>query len=261
MKTVLITGGSSGIGFELSRLFAQDQYRLLWLAKTEVELQEAAAKIKKEFKDVDLHYRAQDLSISGAAQLVYDWVKKNWEIDVLVNNAGFGTFGFIQEIAREKELAMLQLNVFAVYELSRFFLSDMLLRNSGNIVNISSNTSLQPVPKMSTYAATKAFVKHFSESLSEELRYQKSKVRITVVCPSAIGNTQFQKNANMQNIRTFNSLLSTSATEVAKDTYRGMKKGKRVVYTGTRLRASLLLQKILPNFIVRAMLKRELEEL
>lgn len=260
MKTVLITGGSSGIGFQMSRLFAKDGFQILWVAKPIAELEAAATKIKEEFEGLKLQHLAIDLSLPDSAKAVYDWANANWEIDILVNNAGFGTYGFIEEIDMEKEIAMLHLNVLSVYKLTRLFLEDMLKKNQGNIVNISSNTSFQPVPRMATYSATKAFVKHFSESVNEELRYKRSKVKLTTVCPAAIRNTQFQQAANMNNIRTFKSLLTTTPEEVAKDAYRGMQKGKQLVITGARLRASMLLQKMLPKFFLRAMLKRELDQ-
>ncbi len=260
MQKVLITGGSSGIGYELSKHFAQEGYHLLWVAKPEQELESAKHQFNQLFPETKIDTLALDLAVQDSPRKVLEWTKHNqWQIEVLVNNAGFGTYGFLTEIPLEKELAMIQLNVASVYALTHLFLKEMKARNQGHILNISSNTSLQPVPRMATYAATKAFVKHFTESVYEELKYQKSKVKITVVCPAAIKNTKFQQVANMQQIRTFDGLLTTTPEEVAKDAYKGFKKGKRLVLTGARLRYTQWLTALTPRFIVQYMLRRELD--
>jgi hypothetical protein len=261
MQNVLITGGSSGIGFELSKYFARDGYQLLWVSKPEEELQNAKTKLLAEYPNISIHTFALDLAQEGSAQKVYNWTLDNqWQVDVLVNNAGFGNYGFLTEVSIEKELAMIQLNVATVYALTHLFLKEMKARNAGKILNISSNTSLQPVPRMATYAATKAFVKHFSESVHEELKHQKSKVTLTVVCPSAIKNTQFQHEANMDKVRTFNSLLTTTPEEVARDAYKGLQKGKKRVLTGARLRNTHWLTQLLPPSLTRFVLHRELDK-
>lgn len=261
MQTVLITGGSSGIGYELSKYFAQEAYQLLWVAKPAQELENAKDTLTQLFPNIKIHTFALDLSLQGAAQKVFEWTRQNqWQVDVLVNNAGFGTYGFLTETPIEKELAMIQLNIATVYALTHLFLKEMKVRNQGHILNISSNTSLQPVPRMATYAASKAFVKHFTESVYEELKYQKSKVKITVVCPAAIKNTKFQQVANMQQVRTFDGLLTTTPEEVAKDAYQGFKKGKRLVLTGARLRYTHWLTALTPRFLVQYMLRKELDK-
>ncbi|GAB4401568.1 MAG: SDR family oxidoreductase [Microscillaceae bacterium] len=260
MRTVLITGGSGGLGLELSKLFARDGYRLLWIAKTEAELQEGKRALLGTFPQAEIHSLALDLCQPAAADIVFDWTQsKGYTPEVLVNNAGFGAYGFFQKLGGAHQQAMIQLNVQALVALTHRYLPTMLARNEGQIVNISSNTSLQPVPKMSAYAATKAFVKHFSESLHEELKQQKSKVRVTVVCPAAIKNTAFQQLANMEGVRTFKGLLTTSPQEVALDAYRGWKKGRKIVLSGARLRYTHWLTRWLPSVWVQALLRRELE--
>ncbi len=261
MQSVLITGGSSGIGYELSKHFAQEGYHLLWVAKPIKELESAKHQLSQLFPEVKIDLLALDLALQDSPQKVLEWTKQHqWQVDVLVNNAGFGTYGFLTETSIEQELAMIQLNVATVYALTYLFLKEMKLRNQGHILNISSNTSLQPVPRMATYAATKAFVKHFTESVYEELNYQKSKVKITVVCPAAIKNTQFQQVAKMQQVRTFDGLLTTTPEEVAKDAFEGFKKGKRLVLTGARLRYTHWLTALVPRFLVQYMLRKELDK-
>ena len=229
MKTVLITGGSSGIGLEFSKLFAKDNYQIIIVSKYETEMDEAAIILKKLYPNVDLVLLQQDLSEHNAAQFVYDFVKENdYELDVLVNNAGFGCFGFVNDIDAQKEQDMIQLNVACVHQMTRLFLKDMVAKDEGKILNISSIVAFQPSPFFATYAATKAFVKNFSQALSYELKQKKSKVTVTVVCPTP-AKTGFAKKANMEELKLFESWMSVSAEKVAKDGYAAMKSGKDLV--------------------------------
>lgn len=257
-KTLLITGGSSGIGYEVSRYFAKDNYRLLWVSKPEEELHQAKAKIEEEIPNVEIHTLPKDLSLPHSPKEVYDWVKENdWTIDVLINNAGFGTYGFIQETSLDKEVAMINLNVLCVYKLTRLFLDDMITKNQGTIINISSNSSFQPVPKMNTYASTKAFVTHFSRALTEELKMQKSKVKLMTVCPSAVKNTAFRKGEGLNKIKTFEGMAYTTVEEVAKDIWKGFQKGKPFVVTGRKMRFLYAFSHLIPYRIQQMLVKRE----
>jgi len=261
MKTVLITGGSSGIGFEITKHFAQDDYHILWVSHLEEELAAAKVVLKTEFPSTSIDMLTIDLSQSDSAQLTYDWVQSNqWKVNVLINNAGFGTYGFANDIAIEKEENMIRLNVLNVFMLTRLFLNEMLDDNDGTIINISSNTSFQPVPKMAAYSATKAFVKQYSESLSEELKSLKSKVKIMTVCPAAIKDTKFKDAAKMQKVKTFEGLAATTKEEVAQDVWTGFQKGKSFVASGAKLRRLMWLNGIMPHSIVQFLLRQELSE-
>lgn len=261
MKVVLITGGSSGIGFEISKYFAKDGYKILWVSLLEEELQTSKTALQKIHPKTEIETFALDLSQEDAAQKTYDWVLSNqWTVDVLINNAGYGTYGFANDIAFEKEVTMIQLNVLNVFKLTRLFLKDMLDRNAGTIINISSNTSFQPVPKMSAYAATKAFVKHYSESLVEEMKALKSKVRVMTVCPAAIKDTKFKAAAKMGKVKTFDGLAATTKEEVAKDVWQGFQKGKTFVASGASLRRLMKLTPLLPSSLVQFLLRDELSE-
>ncbi|MEO1652711.1 MAG: SDR family NAD(P)-dependent oxidoreductase, partial [Bacteroidota bacterium] len=139
-KTVLITGGSSGIGYELSRLFARDHYRLLWVSKPPEELAQAEEKIQQEENKPEVHSLAIDLSRPTAAREVLEWTRdKEWEVDVLVNNAGFGSYGFFPENSLEKERTMVALNVQNVFVMTHLFLKDMIKRKKGLIINVASS--------------------------------------------------------------------------------------------------------------------------
>jgi len=260
LKKVLITGGSSGVGYALSKHFAKDGYHLIWVSKSNEELINASLKLKEEFPDLTIDFLAKDLTADGAVKEIYDWVIEKFDfIDVLVNNAGFGAYGFFTETSLEKEMTMIQLNVTTVYLLTKLFLGKMVERNEGKILNISSGVSFNPVPKMSVYAGTKAFVRQMSESIYYELKQKGSNVTITAVCPAAIKNTDFQKEADMKNVSTFEGFFATTADEVAKDAYLGMMEGKRLVLTGSKYRAGVALNKITPSFITQFAIEQEMK--
>ncbi len=261
MKTALITGGSSGIGFGLSRKFAKEGYRLLWVSKPEYELAKAKEKILSEFPNAEIYTLAKDLSDQSAAKEVHNWAKQIGQVDVLVNNAGFGTYGFLQDIDIHREIDMINLNVLTLYSLTRYFLDDMLKRDQGTIINISSNSSFETVPRLLTYSSTKAFVKHFSRGLSEELKMQGSKVKVITICPAAIRNTGFKKVGKMENVRTFNAgLATTTVEEVVSDIWRAFKKGKSFLITGWRMRWLYPLYGIMPFRMIMFLTKRESSE-
>lgn len=261
VKNALITGGSSGIGFELSKWFARDGYHILWVALDESELQQAKTQLKEQYPSVEINYLALDLSDPVAPKKVYDWVLETTDrLDVLVNNAGIGTYGNFEENDRGADLRMIQINVNALYELTHRFLPKMEQAGGGQILNISSAASYLPLPYAGVYAATKAFVRQLSESLSWELQARDSNVTVTVVCPAAIGNTQFQKTAGMEGVRTFNSpLASTTVEEVARDAYLGLRSGKDLVRTGLRFRINYWVSRFTPRFLARRILAWEMK--
>lgn len=257
--TVLITGGSSGIGYEMSRHFARGGYRILWVSKPPQELSDAKARLEGEIEGVEIHTLAQDLSEKDAAQTVFDWAASIAVVDVLINNAGFGTHGFTQEIPVEKDVAMINLHVVGTYQMTRIFLDNMLTRNAGTIINISSISGLQPIMRMNVYASTKAFIYHFSRGLQEELMMQNTKVKVITVCPAAIGNTPFKSSADMDNVKTFNGLVTTTAEEVARDVWRGFNKGKTYILTGRKVRMLYKINWLIPAWLERYLIRKESE--
>ncbi len=260
MQTVLITGGSSGIGYEMSRHFARGAYRILWVSKPPQELADAKVRLESEIEGVDIHTLAQDLSEKDAAQTVFDWAASIGVVDVLINNAGFGSFGFTQEIPMEKDVTMMNLHIIGTYQMTRIFLENMLTRNAGTIINISSITGLQPIVRMNVYASTKAFIHHFSRGLQEELKLQKTKVKVVTVCPAAIGNTPFKTSADMEDVKTFTKgLVTTTAEEVARDVWRGFNRGKTYIITGRKARWIYKTQWLLPYWLEQYLVRRESE--
>ncbi|SHJ49291.1 SDR family NAD(P)-dependent oxidoreductase [Aquimarina spongiae] len=261
-KMALISGGSSGIGYSLSRYFAKAGYTLLWVSLLPEEIEVSKKKLLQEIEGCTIHTLVEDLSITNAAHKVHQWVTKNeWSIDVLVNNAGFGTYGYLSNTPLEKELKMVHLHVVCVYEMTKLFLKDMTNKNKGTIINISSNSSFQPTPKLSTYGATKAFVTHFSRSLNEELKMQQSKVKVICVCPAAIENTNFKKSGNMEKVRTFQGIAATTVEEVASDIWKGFSGGKDFIISGRKMRMLYRISGLLPYRFQQFLVRKEIKEI
>lgn len=229
---VLITGGSSGIGLEIAKLFAKDGYELIIVAKPLMELEKAKNMLLNLYPTLVIHTKVMDLSNTDNSREIFNWVKNSFgQIDVVVNNAGMGTYGFLQNTDLKKELEMIDLHIKNTYLLTRLFLVEMMKVNKGNIINIASVTSFQPNPLMSTYGATKSFIYNFSRAVNYELKKQGSNVRITTVCPTT-AKTNFQKSANMEASTIFDSWLTIKPEKIAQSTYRAMKRGRAFVIPG-----------------------------
>jgi uncharacterized protein len=227
-KTVLITGGSHGIGLALAKIFAAENYRLVLVSLYEEELASAKKEIEAQHQ-VEIITLAKNLAFASAAKEVYLWAKTlPFTIDILINNAGFGTGGYMLDIDIERELEMIDLNIKNVYQLTRFFLADMVARDSGKIMNVASIAAFQPSPMLTTYAATKAFVFSFTAGLSYELKQKGSKVTLLALCPPP-ANTGFQAAAKLENTRLFKSSYVVSVAEIAQGGYRDLMQGKRFV--------------------------------
>lgn len=203
MKTILITGASSGIGKETAYVYAKNNYNLILVARRKDVLEDIKNDIESQFKIIvtiiDL-----DLSKIDSANEVYRIVKeKNLQVDVLINNAGFGVSGNFIEIEIDKESDMLLLNMVTLAKLTKLFLQDMVKNNSGTVINIASTAAFQPVPSMACYGATKAFVLNFTEAIAYELR--KTNVKIIAICPGAT-ESEFSKVAGVENALMFKSV-------------------------------------------------------
>lgn len=181
-KTVLITGASSGIGKVFAEKLAASKAKLLLTARREDALKKLSAELMERY-GVEAHYFKADLSRADAPWQIYEWTKsKNLQVDVLINNAGFGSYGRFDESAIEEVQAMMQVNIQALTVLTRLYLPEIKVRKGG-IIQIASTAAFQPIPYLALYAATKAFVRSFSKALWAENR----DVRIFCLCP---GNTE-----------------------------------------------------------------------
>lgn len=227
-KTALITGASFGIGLELARIFARERYNLVLVARSADKLRQLASELEKAHGTRSL-ILATDLAAPGSAAYVLDQTTRaDITVDVLVNNAGFGQFGFFAESDLEECLQQIQLNVTTLTHLTRLYLPGMVERKSGRILNVASTAAFQPGPLMAVYYATKAYVLHFSEAIANELKG--TGVTVTCLCPGATA-TEFHKRANMTDIQLLR-FGAMDARTVAEDGYRSLMSGKPVVISG-----------------------------
>src|SRR5450755_3083327 len=230
-KTALITGPSFGIGSEFARIFAREGYILVLVARTANKLRQLASELEKAHGTRSL-ILAADLTDPGAPAYVLDQTTRaDIQVDVLVNNAGFGQYGLFVDNDLEECLQQIQLNVTTLTHLTRLYLPLMIERarsGSKGILNVASTAAFQPGPLMAVYFATKAYVLHLSEALANEL--DGSGVTVTCLCPGATA-TEFHKRANATGMRLL-KMGSMDARTVAEDGYRALMAGKPVVISG-----------------------------
>jgi uncharacterized protein len=189
-KTVLITGASSGIGASFARAFAKQGAHLILVARSGHKLEQLASELAHQH-GVRTLVIAADLSQPSAANAVYQRASaEGWQVDVLVNNAGFATHGYFEQLSLERQREEIMLNIGAVVELTHLFIQNMVQRGSGVILNVSSTSALQPVPYMAVYGATKAFVLSFSQALWEENR--KRGIEVLALCPGSTDTPFFE---------------------------------------------------------------------
>ena len=231
----LITGASSGIGREIAIYLSSLGWDLVLASRNREKLEEIASSLKTKVKLVVI-----DLADEKSAKDLY-MITKNENIDLLINNAGFGLFGDYKEVSLSTELSMIDLNIKAVHILTRMFLKDMEKRNSGYILNVASSAGLlRGGPLMSTYYATKGYVVDFTLATYEELRRNKSKVGISVLCPGPV-KTNFNNVAGVK----FN-LSSLDAKYVAKYAIdQVLKKKKTVIVPGFSVRMGIFFSRFL----------------
>jgi uncharacterized protein len=245
-QTALITGASGGIGLELAREFAKDGYNLVLVARSKDKLEGIAADFAKQY-NISATVIAKDLSKASAPDELYNELKmQDIQIDALVNNAGFATYGKFVEIPLEQELQEMQLNMVTLTHLSKLFGKDMVTRKNGKILNIASTASFQPGPLMAVYYATKSYVLSFSEAIANEL--EGTGVTVTVLCPGPT-ESGFQERANMQESKLVQSgLMKTD--DVAARGYAALKRGQTVVIPGFMNQMLALSPRFLPRKMI-----------
>ena len=227
----LITGASGGIGYELALLLAKAGYHLILVARNLNKLEQVKTKIESEFGNRVLII-ALDLTAENACNAVFDRVQKeNLKVDLLVNNAGFGSHGRFNESSFQAEKKMIELNILALTQLTKLFLPGMISRKSGTILNVASTAAFLPGPLMSVYYATKAYVQSFSVALSVELK--NSGIKVISLCPGPT-ETGFAEKAKLDNSRIFKSGMYRvmSAQAVAKDALSALNKKRSIVISG-----------------------------
>jgi short-subunit dehydrogenase len=241
----LITGASAGIGSALAHEFATHGHELVLIARREQALVALADAIAAKGATRPTVLRADVARIDAARDIAEALAQRGLEPDIVVNNAGFGLFGTADKLDRAAQLAMIDLNVRALTDLSLAFV-DSLERRRGGILNVASVAGFLPGPGMAVYYATKAYVLSFSEALHHELAPRG--VRVTVLCPGPVP-TEFQARAGMSG-DAFSPLLTRPAARVAADGYRGLKEGRRVVVPGFANKVVTTLVRFVPHSIL-----------
>lgn len=236
---VLITGASSGIGMSMARYLAKNKFELILVARNREKLEEFQKELPTKTKII-----AMDLSVEQKVKELYV-LTKNEDIDILINNAGFGSFGSFDSLHLANDLEMINTNIKAVHILTKLFLRDMLKKNSGYILNVSSSASFEPGgPLMSTYYATKAYVRSFTEAIFYELKKEKSNVSISCLCPGPV-DTNFNNVANVKF-----GVKPMKSDDVAKYAIDEMLKKKMLIIPGVKMK----LAKFMGRFVSDKML-------
>jgi uncharacterized protein len=256
-KYALVTGATSGIGFELAKLLAKDGYNLVLVARNKKLLQQVTDQLKEQY-NVEVTPLAKDLFKKKAPFEIYNkTTEMGINIDVLINDAGQGERGKFIDIDLERNLDIIQLNIISLVSLTKLFLQDMVQRNSGRILQLGSEAGKAPMPLLSVYAATKAFVVSFSESLSNELK--DTGVTVTVILPGAT-DTDFFHKAHAENTVVYKEEELQQAADVAKDGYEAMMKGDTRVISGAKTKAHVYMSNMMPDTMTAANLRKKMEE-
>ena len=248
-KTALITGATAGIGYELSRVFAQNEFNLVLVARNKDKLAQMAKELEKNYS-ITVSIIKKDLCERAAAQTIYDEVSAaGIFIDVLVNNAGIGMHGLFTDFDNETIMDVIGVNITSLTLLCRLFGADMVKNDSGKIMNVSSTAAFQAGPRMSVYYASKAYIQMLSEALDFE--FKKSGVTVTALCPGPT-RTEFFDRHNMAHVKVANGPWVMDAADVSKAGFAGMMKGKRIVIPGFLNRISAFLTRFSPRNVPAA---------
>ena len=237
---VLITGASSGIGRDMARILANKGYHLVLVARKEEELKKLATELKEK-NQIEIQIMAMDLSEVENCKELHKKVK---DVDILINNAGFGDCGNFSKTSLDKEISMIDTNIIAYHTLMKLYLIDMKERGIGKILNVASIAGFMPGPLMATYYATKSYVVRISEGIREELKKEKSKVQISILCPGPV-KTNFDKVANVK----FH-MREADSMSVAKYAIKKLEKGKFYIVPGMDVKLARLGAKLVPTSLI-----------
>jgi len=251
-KTALITGAANGIGYELANLFALNNYNLVLVDIMAQKLTDVADKIQQKF-DIFVKYIVKDLSIKTAPEEIFtELQQESIQVDVLVNNAGFGIYGLFNETNLNTELEMLQVNLVSLTHLTKLFLKNMVKQGEGKILNLSSAAAFQPGPFMAVYFATKAYILSFSQALSSEL--EGTGVTVTVLCPGPT-ESAFHERTGVAGAKQVESNNMMDAGTVAKIGYRALMEGKTVAIPGLKNKILAEMVRFTPRNLVTKIVK------
>ena len=232
----LVTGASSGIGRDIAKELSKRGYDLILVARNVERLEEVKKQIQTKAEIVSM-----DISKEENCEKLFQDYK---DIDILVNNAGFGDCGHFEETSLDKDIQMIKTNIIAYHILTKLYLKEMIKNNNGKILNVASIAGFMPGPLMATYYATKAYIVRLSEAIRTELKKQKSKVRISILCPGPV-NTNFNKVADVEF-----AIKGLSSEYVAKYTVKKFLNGKFYIIPGVSIKLAKIGAKIAPTNLV-----------
>ena len=248
LNRALITGASGGIGLELAKIHAAKGKDLILVARSEGKLNQIKDELEQKH-NINVVVIVSDLAEPNAANDIYHKTQElGLEVDILINNAGFGGHGFFHERALNAEQAMIQVNITALTDLAHFYVKDMVKRGKGQILNVSSTASFIPGPLQAVYYATKSYVASFSQALAEEVSGHG--VTVTALCPGAV-KTGFAAAGDLNGVAVFEK--GKSAVSVAKVGYSAMERGELLAFNELGLK--LLLKWVIPLLPKKAVLK------
>lgn len=254
-RTALITGASSGIGYELALLFARDGFDCILVARSNDKLNELAARLESEYR-VKTLVLSKDLSKPSAVNEIYEETSAaSMPVSVLVNNAGFGVYGLFAKTDLDAELQMLQVNITALTSLTKLFLPGMLERREGRILNVASTAGFAIGPLMAVYYASKAYVLSFSAALANEL--EGTGVTVTTLAPGPT-RTGLQQRGAMGDSRLFKGQIA-DARSVALAGYGGLMSGKTLVIPGIRNKLIPVVARLSPRRVMARVVRRAQE--
>jgi uncharacterized protein len=254
-RYALITGASSGIGYELAKIFAKDGKNIVVVARSREQLEDLKREIENKH-GTKVKVLAKDLSDPKAPPEIFSELEKERiYIDVLVNNAGFGVYGMFLETDLREELDMIQVNDASLIHLTKLFLKGMVRDKSGYILNAASLCAFLPTPMEAVYCSTKAFVLHFSEALANEL--QGTGVSVTCLCVG-LARTGFQKRAHMENCKVAKRKMMDAAT-VAEAGYKALKRGKVIEIPGLVYKFAPWFARFAPRNVVTRVVRSQHE--
>lgn len=253
MKVTLITGASSGIGEAFARRLASDGHDLVLVARSETRLHEICDELMLRHK-ITAHYVVLDLALPGADERLFSETQKHgFEVEWLINSAGFGSMGDFAVLDMDHELNMIRVNVLALTALTHRYLTGMRSRGKGTIINVSSAAGFQPIPFMATYAATKAYVTSFAEALAQENHVHG--IRVMAICPGPTKTNFFRASKITDPIQIKGV---QSADDVVDAALKGLKKGKTRVISGWANVASSILGRVVPTSVSTRVIARSL---
>lgn len=251
----LITGGTSGIGYELAKVFAKNGHNLILVSRDEADLTITRNELLET--GVDVAIISKDLFDKQSPFELYTEVcEKGYEVDILVNNAGQGQYGEFSETNIYRELSIIQLNISSLVVLTKLFLQDMIKKGRGKILNLSSIASKTPGPLHSVYHGTKAFVQSFTQAIATEIKDKG--ITVTALLPGAT-DTDFFNKADMQQSKVVKEGKLDDAGKVAGDGYDALMKGENMVVSGFKNRVKVAMSNVLSDKKAAKNMKKEQE--